>query len=153
MLFTVDDPFYFLDVHEHGLFQEKERKRLQEEAEKDERRREREEAEIRKQLRKQQEEAERDQRWREREEAELKKKLLIQKQASVMERFLKKCKTPPDQIEELAKPTTYSPSTEKSEKVSEAITLSMDSALSSKEETNIDGLRKWVSLFSSCMIL
>ncbi|XWS65239.1 hypothetical protein CRYUN_Cryun05aG0075300 [Craigia yunnanensis] len=121
---------------------EKERKRLQEEAEKDERRREREEAEMRKQLRKQQEEAGKDQRRREKEEAELKKKLSIQKQASVMERFLKKSKTSPGQIEELTNPITYSQSTEKSEKVPEAITLSMDSVLSSKGETNNDDIRK-----------
>ncbi|XVF30240.1 hypothetical protein REPUB_Repub16aG0040000 [Reevesia pubescens] len=121
---------------------EKERKRLQEEAEKDERHREREEAEMRKQLRKLQEEAERDQRRREKEEAELKKKLSIQKQASVMERFLKKCKTSPCQIEELTKPTTFFASTKKSEKVPEAITLSMDSTLSSKEEIKTDDLHK-----------
>lgn len=135
------------DIHEHGLFQEKERKRLQEEAEKDERRREREEAEMKKQLRKQQEEAEREQRRREKDEAELKKKLSIKKQASVMERFLKKCKTSPGQVEELTKPAIYSPFTEKSEKVPKAVTLSMDSALSSKDETDTDELRKWVSCF------
>ena len=48
---------------------------MQEEAEKSQKRREREEAEMRKQLRKQQEEAERDQLRREKEEAELKKTL------------------------------------------------------------------------------
>lgn len=136
------DPFYFLDVHEHSLFQEKERKRLQEEVEKDERRREREEAEMRKQLRKQQEEVERDQRRREKEEAELKKQLSIQKQASLMERFLKKCKTSPRQIEQLTKPATFCPSTQKSEKVPEAVTLLMDTTLSSKGETYMDDLRK-----------
>ncbi|XVE90692.1 hypothetical protein DITRI_Ditri20bG0097300 [Diplodiscus trichospermus] len=130
------------ELQKEKLQNEKERRRLQEEAEKDERRREREEAEMKKQLQKQQEEAERDQRRREKEEAELKKKLSIQKQASVMERFLKKCKTSPGPIEELAKPTTYSPLNEKSEKVPEAITLSMDSTLSSKEETSTDDLRK-----------
>ncbi|XP_022718437.1 chromatin assembly factor 1 subunit FAS1 [Durio zibethinus] len=130
------------ELQKEKLQNEKERKRLQEEAEKDERRREREEAEMRKQLRKQQEEAERDQRRREREQAELKKKLSIQKQASVMERFLKKCKTSSCQIEELTKPTTFSTSTPKTEKVPEAIILSMDSTLLSREETNTDDLRR-----------
>ncbi|XWS58910.1 hypothetical protein CRYUN_Cryun08bG0075000 [Craigia yunnanensis] len=130
------------EFQKEKLQNEKERKQLQEEAEKDERHREREEAEKRKQLRKQQEEAERDQRRREKEEAELKKKLSIQKQASAMEHFLKKCKTSPCQIEELTKPTIFRRSTQKSEKVPEAITLTMDSALSSKEETNTDDLCK-----------
>ncbi|KAK8546550.1 hypothetical protein V6N13_067759 [Hibiscus sabdariffa] len=133
--------FYFVDFHDHSLFQEKVKKRLQGEAEKDEKRREREEAEMRKQLQKQQEEAQREQRRREKEEAELKKKLSVQKQASVMERFLKKCKTSPPQIEEMTKPTIYSPPTEKIENVPETITLSMDRALSSKE-ANTDDLRK-----------
>ncbi|TYI46446.1 hypothetical protein E1A91_D13G107800v1 [Gossypium mustelinum] len=130
------------ELQKEKLQNEKVRKRLQDEAERDEKRREREEAEMRKQLRKQQEEAERDQRRREKEDAELKKKLSIQKQASVMERFLKKCKTSPCQIEEITKPTIYSPSTEKSENVPESIMLSMDRALSSKEETDADDLRK-----------
>ncbi|KAK8994857.1 hypothetical protein V6N11_045926 [Hibiscus sabdariffa] len=132
--------FYFVDFHGRSLFQEKVKKRLQDEAEKDEKRREREEAEMRKQLQKQQEEAQREQRRREKEEVELKKKLSVQKQASVMERFLKKCKTSPPQIEEM-KPTICSLSTEKNESVPETITLSMDRALSSKE-ANTDDLRK-----------
>ncbi|TYH91300.1 hypothetical protein ES332_A13G108400v1 [Gossypium tomentosum] len=130
------------ELQKERLQNEKVRKRLQDEAERDEKRREREEAEMRKQLRKQQEEADRDQRRREKEDAELKKKLSIQKQASVMERFLKKCKTSPCQIEEITKPTIYSPSTEKCENVPEPIMLSMDRALSSKEETDTNDLRK-----------
>ncbi|XP_021289832.1 chromatin assembly factor 1 subunit FAS1 [Herrania umbratica] len=130
------------ELQKEKLQNEKERKRLQEVVEKDERRREREEAEMRKQLRKQQEEVERDQRRREKVEAELKKQLLIQKQASLMERFLKKCKTSPIQIEQSTKPATFCPSTQKSEKVPEAITLLMDTTFSSKEETNMDDLRK-----------
>ncbi|GMI84535.1 FASCIATA 1, NUCLEOSOME/CHROMATIN ASSEMBLY FACTOR GROUP B, FUGU 2 [Hibiscus trionum] len=130
------------ELQKEKLQNEKVKKRLQDEAEKDEKRREREEAEMRKQLRKQQEEAEREQRRREKEEAELKKKLSVQKQASVMERFLKKCKTSPPQIEEMTKPTIYSPSTEKNENAPETITLNMDRALSSKEEANTDDLRK-----------
>ncbi|GMI78848.1 FASCIATA 1, NUCLEOSOME/CHROMATIN ASSEMBLY FACTOR GROUP B, FUGU 2 [Hibiscus trionum] len=130
------------ELQKEKLQNEKERKRLQEEAEKSQRRRERVEAEMKKQLRKQQEEAERDQLLREKEEAELKKKLLIQKQASVMERFLKKCKTSPCQMEEITKPIALCASIQKSEELPEAITLSMDSALLSNEETNTDYLRK-----------
>ncbi|PWA99011.1 chromatin assembly factor-1 [Artemisia annua] len=75
------------------LQNEKEQKRLQEEAEKEEKRRE---IEMKKQLKKQQEEAEKEekeQRRREKEEAEQKKQLALQKQASVLERFLKKSKS------------------------------------------------------------
>ncbi|KAL4339414.1 hypothetical protein GQ457_08G014350 [Hibiscus cannabinus] len=129
------------ELQKEKLQNEKVKKRLQDEAEKDEKRREREEAEMRKQLQKQQEEAQREQRRREKEEAELKKKLSVKKQASVMERFLKKCKTSPPQIEEMTKPTIYSPPTEKNENVPETITLSMDRALSSKE-AKTDDLRK-----------
>ncbi|OMO57564.1 Chromatin assembly factor 1 subunit A [Corchorus capsularis] len=125
------------ELQKEKLQNEKERKRLQEEAE---RRREREDAELRKQLRKQQEEAEKEQRRREKEEAELKKQLSIQKQASIMERFLKKCKTSPSQIEQSSNPSTC-PLTPKSEKKPEAVTLSMDNALSSAEEISSD-LRK-----------
>ncbi|KAE8673119.1 hypothetical protein F3Y22_tig00111810pilonHSYRG00022 [Hibiscus syriacus] len=132
---------FYLDFHECSLFQEKEKKRLQNETEKDEKRREREEAEMRKQLQKQKEEAEREQRRREKEEAELKRKLSIQKQVSVMERFLKKCKTS-CQNGEMTKPTIYTPSTKKSENVPETITLSMDMTLSSPEEADTDDLRK-----------
>ncbi|KAK8477423.1 hypothetical protein V6N13_042800 [Hibiscus sabdariffa] len=130
------------ELQREKLQNEKERKRLQEEAEKYQRRRERVEAEMKKQLRKQQEEAERDQMLREKEEAELKKKLSIQKQASVMERFLKKCKTSPCQMEETTKPIASCASIQKSEKLPEAITLSMDSAFLSNEETHTDYLRK-----------
>ncbi|PPS13746.1 hypothetical protein GOBAR_AA06830 [Gossypium barbadense] len=130
------------ELQKEKLQNEKEKKRLLEEAEKFHRRREREEAEMRKQLRKQQEEAERDHLRREKEEAELKKKLSIQKQASVMERFVKKCKTSPTQMEELTKRFTLCASTQKIEKLPEPITLSMDNALSSNEEINADYLRK-----------
>ncbi|XP_039034814.1 chromatin assembly factor 1 subunit FAS1-like [Hibiscus syriacus] len=129
------------ELQKEILQNEKEKKRLQNETEKDEKRREREEAEMRKQLQKQKEEAEREQRRREKEEAELKRKLSIQKQVSVMERFLKKCKTS-CQNGEMTKPTIYTPSTKKSENVPETITLSMDMTLSSPEEADTDDLRK-----------
>ncbi|KAL5783773.1 hypothetical protein ACOSP7_008802 [Xanthoceras sorbifolium] len=122
---------------------EKEQKRLQEEAEKDEKRRDKEESEMRKQLRKQQEEAEKDQRRRQKEEAELKKQLAIQKQASIMERFLKKSKTTSCQTDQSSSRVTTSDSlNKKSEKVLEAVSQSMDCALSSIDEFGIDDLRK-----------
>ncbi|GAV79235.1 CAF1A domain-containing protein, partial [Cephalotus follicularis] len=123
---------------------EKEQKLLQEEAEKDERRREKEESETRKQLRKQHEEAEKDQRRREKEEAELKKKLGIQKQASLMERFLKRCKAnlPCHQDQSLSKATTSDSSSIKIEKLHHPVTQSMDCALSLNDNFNFDDLRK-----------
>ncbi|KAH7542120.1 hypothetical protein FEM48_Zijuj02G0039700 [Ziziphus jujuba var. spinosa] len=122
---------------------EKELKRQQEEAEKDERRREKEESEMRKQLRKQQEEAERDQKRREKEEAEIKRQLSIQKQASIMERFLKRSKTSPSQKDQSSTKATIpdSPS-KKSENMPEAVTLSMDCTLSSSIDINIEDIRK-----------
>ncbi|KAG9142402.1 hypothetical protein Leryth_020804 [Lithospermum erythrorhizon] len=74
------------------LQSEKELKRLQDEAEKEARRREKEEYEKSKQLKKQQEELEKDQQRKEKEKAELKLQLSLKKQASLMERFLKKAK-------------------------------------------------------------
>ena len=65
---------------------------MQQEAEKDVKHREKEEAELRKQLKRKQDEAEREQRRREKEEAELKKQRSVQKQASIMERFLKEAR-------------------------------------------------------------
>ena len=72
---------------------------MQEEAKKEEKRREREESEAQKQLRKQQDEAEKERRRREKEDAEMKKRLAVQKQASIMERFLEKTKTSPWEYE------------------------------------------------------
>lgn len=122
---------------------EKEQKRLQEVAEKDEKRREKEEAEMKRQLRKQQEEAEREQRRREKEEAQIKKQLDIKKQASVMERFLKRSKTLPAQTDHFStKPATPNLSSQKSGEVSDAVTSSMDSVLSSNDQVSPDDLRK-----------
>ncbi|KAK4745734.1 hypothetical protein SAY87_012046 [Trapa incisa] len=78
-----------LQLLKDKLKAEKELKRLQEEAEKEEKRRVREESELNKQLRKQQEKVERDQCRQEKEEEEMKRKLSLQKQASIMERFLR----------------------------------------------------------------
>ena len=116
---------------------------MQEEAEKDEKRRDKEESEMRKQLRKQQEDAEKEQRRRQKEEAELKKQLAIQKQASIMQRFLKKSKTTSSQNDQPSSRVTTSDSlNKKSEKELEAVTQSMDCALSSFDEFGIDDLRK-----------
>ncbi|KAK3199055.1 hypothetical protein Dsin_022470 [Dipteronia sinensis] len=122
---------------------EKEQKRLQEEAEKDEKRRDKEESEMRKQLRKQQDDAEKEQRRRQKEEAELKKQLALQKQASIMQRFLKKSKTTSFQNDQSSSRVTTSDSlNKKSGKELQAVTQSMDCALSSFDELGIDDLRK-----------
>ncbi|KAL0452245.1 UNVERIFIED_CONTAM: Chromatin assembly factor 1 subunit FAS1 [Sesamum latifolium] len=80
-------------LQKEKLQSEKELKRLHDEAEKEERRRQKEENDMQKQLKRQQEDAEKDQRRREKEEAEMRKQLALQKQASLMERFLKRNKT------------------------------------------------------------
>lgn len=123
------------------LLQEKELKRLHEEAEK---LREKEEAEMRKQLRRQQEEAEKDQKRREKEEAELKKQRAIQKQASIMERFLKKKQnnSPSQNDQSYTKAAISDSTTMTSEKLPEAVTLLMDCALSQNDEINTDDIRK-----------
>lgn len=119
---------------------------MQEEAEKEEKRRVREESELCKQLRKQQEEAERDQRRREKQEAELKRQLDVQKQASVMERFLSKMKKTASSKNE--KSSTNLPGiSNKSGMMLEAATYSMDSILSSNHEINATDIFKYVTFF------
>ncbi|KAG0456306.1 hypothetical protein HPP92_024094 [Vanilla planifolia] len=71
---------------------EKELKRLQEEAAKEEKRLQKEKEESMKHLKKLEEQAKKDQQRQEKEAAELKKQLKIQKQATIMERFLKRPK-------------------------------------------------------------
>ncbi|XP_050940409.1 chromatin assembly factor 1 subunit FAS1 isoform X1 [Cucumis melo] len=103
--------------------------------EREEKRREKEENEMKKQLRKQQEDAEKEQRRREKEEAEFKKQLSLQKQASIMERFLKKSKP------SLSFPNEQStteliisvPLSKRCENVLEACTQLMDCTLSSSD--------------------
>lgn len=97
---------------------------------------------------KQQDEAEKDQRRREKEEAELRKQLSIQKQASIMERFLMRSKTSPSckNDQSSAKAATSDSSSKKCGNMPDAVTLSMDSALSSNDDINGDEIRKWVSL-------
>ncbi|XP_031477923.1 chromatin assembly factor 1 subunit FAS1 [Nymphaea colorata] len=78
------------ELRKEQLRNEKELKRQLDVTAKEEKQREKEEAEMRKQLKKHQEEVEKDQRRRVKQETELKKQLAIKKQASIMERFLKR---------------------------------------------------------------
>ncbi|KAK9075170.1 hypothetical protein SSX86_003490 [Deinandra increscens subsp. villosa] len=122
------------------LQNEKEQKRLQDEAEKEEKRREN---EMKKQLKKQ-EEAEKEQKRREKEEAEQKKQLALQKQASILERFVIKSKNnspvqaDPSTIKESA--PCISPKLK--EHVLDPVIQSIDNALSSKEEFDAKELWK-----------
>lgn len=126
------------------ILQEKELKRLQDEAEKEERRREKEESELRKHQRRQQEEAEKEQRRREKEEAELKKQLSLKKQASLMERFLKRSKNNStcQNDQSSTKATLPDSSSNESENISESVTLSMDHALSLTNNANVEDIHK-----------
>ncbi|KAK1431502.1 hypothetical protein QVD17_07961 [Tagetes erecta] len=122
------------------LQSEKEQKRLQDEAEKEEKRREN---ETKKQLKKQQEEAEKEQRRREKEEAEQKKQLALQKQASILERFIIKSKNnSPVQVDQstIKEPATCIDLKQK-EHVPDSVIQSVDNALSSKEE--FDAKKLW----------
>ncbi|KAI3762306.1 hypothetical protein L1987_52731 [Smallanthus sonchifolius] len=117
------------------LHTEKEQKRLQEEAEKEEKRCEN---EMKKQLKKQQEEAEKEQRRREKEESEQKKQLALQKQASILERFLKKSKSnSPLQVDQstIKESATYI-SPKQKEHVPDSVIQSMDNALKDKFDAN-----------------
>lgn len=98
---------------------------------------------MRKQLRKQQEEVEKDQRRREREEAQQKKQFSIQKQASIMERFLKRTKTSQClKNQSSIKATTSDIPSKKSDNMPEAVTQSMDNTLSSSIDINVEDIRK-----------
>ncbi|CAI9090805.1 OLC1v1025661C3 [Oldenlandia corymbosa var. corymbosa] len=121
------------ELQKEKLQNEKERKRLQYDAEKEERRREKEESEMKKLLKKQQEELEKDQRRKEKEETEMKKQLSLQKQATLMERFLKGAKTNSciKNDQPLNKETPVVPQRNKGSL--ESVTLAMDSVLSTSE--------------------
>lgn len=123
--------------------QEKDLKRLQEEAEKEERRREKEEIELKKQLKRQQEEAEKDQRRRQKDEAVLKRQLSVQKQASIMKRFLKRSKTGSPNDDEIFSQNLPQPSDNTSQSIAEAVTQSMDSTLSLNQELSVAVIRKY----------
>ncbi|CAI9302148.1 unnamed protein product [Lactuca saligna] len=130
------------------LQNEKEMKRLQDEAEKEEKRRE---IEMKKQLKKQQEEAEKEQKRKEKEEAEQKKQLALQKQASILERFLKKSNgTSPMQVDQSPVKDTESSPKQKTH-VPESVVQSMDDAISLKKEFDSNELwnvhlRSWHQL-------
>jgi len=100
--------------------------------------------EQRKQQKKQAEEAEKDQRRREKEEAELKKKRSLQKQVSIMERFLKKCKPNPSVLSDKVSTESIADDllSSKNESVSMSATLLMDSVLASSSDIKPEDLRK-----------
>jgi chromatin assembly factor 1 subunit A len=100
--------------------------------------------EKRKKQKKQVDEAEKDQRRREKEEAELKKKRCLQKQASIMERFLKRSKTNPASQDDkiLTKSTASDSSSSKSKSVFELATHSMDCTLASGSDVMLEDIRK-----------
>ncbi|XP_022965575.1 chromatin assembly factor 1 subunit FAS1 [Cucurbita maxima] len=108
------------------------------------RRREKEEIEKKKQLKKQEEDAEKDQRRRQREEAESKKRLSVLKQASIMERFLKKTKPSPSCQNDCptTELTTSVPFSKQSENMLEACTQFMDCTLSSSNAINSVDIRR-----------
>lgn len=104
-----------------------------------------EKCEQRKPQKKQVDEAEKDQRRREKEEAEFKKKRSLQKQVSIMERFLKKSKpNPPVENDKIStEPTASDAPSSKIETVStKSATLSMDNVLASNSDVSLEDLRK-----------
>ncbi|XP_071712026.1 chromatin assembly factor 1 subunit FAS1-like [Rutidosis leptorrhynchoides] len=121
------------------LQSEKEMKRLQDEAEKEEKRRDN---EMKKHLKKQQEEAEKELRRREKEEAEQKKQLALQKQASILERFIIKTKSSPplhvDQSTLKSHAADILP--EQRVHVPESVNETMDKALSSEAAFDVKEL-------------
>ncbi|GER28279.1 chromatin assembly factor 1 [Striga asiatica] len=121
------------------LQSEKELRRLHDEAEKEERRREKEENEIQKQQKRQQEEAEKELRRKEKEEAELRKSLALQKQASLMERFLKRNKTNSlsEKDSPMNKATTSGSSLNMPEEIAESVSLAMDSVLAQNDGAEV----------------
>ncbi|XP_058756126.1 chromatin assembly factor 1 subunit FAS1-like [Vicia villosa] len=95
------------------------------------------------------EEAEKEQRRREKEEAELKKKRNLQKQVSIMERFLKRSKPNPSvQNDKVSvEPTASDFISSKDENLSKSATLLMDDVLASSSDISPEDLRR--SHFSS----
>ncbi|KAL3520441.1 hypothetical protein ACH5RR_018590 [Cinchona calisaya] len=126
------------ELQKEKLQNEKELKRLQDEAEKEERRLGKEESEMKKLLKRHQEEVEKDQR-RKKEEAETKKQLSLQKQASLMERFLKRGK-PNSATKNYQPPSsaTSDSSPKRKKEKPESVTLAMDSVLSMNNENKAE---------------
>ncbi|KAL3653980.1 hypothetical protein CASFOL_003661 [Castilleja foliolosa] len=131
------------ELEKEKLQSQKELKRLHDEAEKEERRRDKEESEVQKQLKRQQEEAEKDKKRKENEKAELKKQLALQKQASLMEQFLKskKATITSQQVNSLNKTTSKSPCTT-DERKSEAVPIKMDSVLAKNAGIKVEAIWK-----------
>ncbi|KAH1044659.1 hypothetical protein AAZX31_09G227000 [Glycine max] len=102
-------------------------------------------SEKKKQQKKQVDEAEKDQRRKEKAEAELKKKRSLQKQASIMERFLKRSKNSPSPSEK-DKVSTKSTASDllrcKNKSLFESATLSMDCTLASSSDVMLEDIRK-----------
>lgn len=120
-------------------------KRLQDVTENEEKRREKEEVVVRKQLRRKQEEAEKDQRRRQKEEDILKKRHALQKQASLMERFLKKGKDS-SALQKDPSPAKTDSFSNKNLEMVESVTLSMDSALLHSDVISKESVWKYVTL-------
>ncbi|VVA94680.1 unnamed protein product [Arabis nemorensis] len=105
---------------------------------------EKEESESRKRIKKQQDESEREHRRREKEQAELKKQLEVQKQASIMERFLKRSKDisltqpklPSGEV------TAQGPPCKKDENETGTVIQAIDNAFSTTCETTVDDIRR-----------
>ncbi|CAA7047325.1 unnamed protein product [Microthlaspi erraticum] len=128
------------------LQQEKEQK-LQQKAMNDENNKEKEEPEsARKRAKKQQDESEKEQKRREKEQAELKKKLEVQKQASIMERFLKRCidsSTAQPEVPSVDVPDqARAPSCTKHEGESGTVVEAIDNAFSKTSEATVDDIRR-----------
>lgn len=113
---------------------------------------EKEESEMRKQLKRQQEEEEKEQRRKEKEEAESKKRLALQKQASLMERFLKKNKANStcQNGGAVSKQLTSDQSPNRVERISGPVTVPMDSVLTVSEGIDAEDIWKWVHPFPIC---
>ncbi|CAM8883805.1 unnamed protein product [Rhodiola kirilowii] len=129
------------ETQKEKLLHDKEKKRLQEETEMC---REKEKTEIKKQQKRLQDEAEKEKRRREKDDAELKKQLALKKQASLMDRFLKKRKT--DCSNQNVKPSTdatnVSSFVRSSQLALESVILSIDNALAQCIEVSTSGLQK-----------
>lgn len=122
----------------------KRQRRQEEESLKEQKRREKEEAEMRKQQKRQQEEAEKEQKRLDKEAAQLKKQLTIQKQASLMERFLRS-KKDGEKLDKSGEKDSgarnVDPCTTSLEMVSAATSL-IDSSFSLKENWTLEYLQR-----------
>ncbi|CAG7903868.1 unnamed protein product [Brassica rapa] len=120
---------------------EKEQKLLQKALNED---KEKEEAESRKRIKKQQDESEKEQKRREKEQAELKKQLGVQKQASIMERFLKRSKDTSSTQPKLpsGEVTAQRPSCAKPEDESRTVIQAIDNAFATTCEASVDDIRR-----------